>query len=70
MDDYIPIFLVGCMYKVVAKILAGRFKRIISSIVSPCQSAFVPVRQLLDGVLVANKVVNYANKEERNCFFI
>ncbi|XP_058726606.1 uncharacterized protein LOC131597964 [Vicia villosa] len=62
-----PICLVGCLYKAAAKLLAGRLKRVLNSIISPCQSAFVPGRQLLDGVLVANEVVDYARKEGKNC---
>ncbi|XP_058784661.1 uncharacterized protein LOC131659494 [Vicia villosa] len=57
------ICLVGCMYKAVAKLLAGRLKGVLDSIVSPCQSAFLPGRQSLDGFLVDNEVVDYARKE-------
>ncbi|XP_058752759.1 uncharacterized protein LOC131625939 [Vicia villosa] len=55
------------MYKVVTKLLAGRLKKVLLSIISNCQSAFVPGRQLLDGVLVANEVVDYARKEGSKC---
>ncbi|XP_058742173.1 uncharacterized protein LOC131614628 [Vicia villosa] len=67
LNDYRPICLVGCMYKVISKLLAGRLKKVLSSIVSLCQSAFVSGRQLLDGVLVANEVVDFAKKEGRGC---
>ncbi|XP_058763698.1 uncharacterized protein LOC131637124 [Vicia villosa] len=67
LDDYRLICLVGCMYKFMAKILAGRLKCVLNSIVSQCQSAFVPGRQLLDGVLVANEVVDFVKKEGLSC---
>ncbi|XP_058741667.1 uncharacterized protein LOC131614056 [Vicia villosa] len=66
LDDYRPICLVGCLYKVIAKLLASRIKIVLKSIISPCQNAFVPGRQLLDGVVVANEVVDFAKKEGRN----
>ncbi|XP_058756952.1 uncharacterized protein LOC131630178 [Vicia villosa] len=51
----------------VATIFAGRLKSVLDLIISPCQNAFVPKRQSLDGVLVANEVVDYDRKEGRNC---
>lgn len=39
----------------------------LNSIVSGCQSAFVLERQLIDGVLVANELVDFANKEGKGC---
>ncbi|XP_058776524.1 uncharacterized protein LOC131650829 [Vicia villosa] len=67
LDDSRPICLVGCIYKVAAKLLAGRLKKVLNSIISSCQTAFVPGRQLLDGVIVANEVVDYARKAGSNC---
>lgn len=41
LDNYRPIYSLGCMYKAIAKILLGRLKKVLNSIVSPNQSAFV-----------------------------
>lgn len=67
LDDYRPIYLVGWMHKVITKLLAGRLKRVLNSIIYHCQIVFVPGRQLFDGVLVANEVVDYARKEGSSC---
>lgn len=67
LDYYRPICLVGYMYKVVAKILAERVKKVLFKIISSCQNAFVPGRQFLDGVLVDNEVVIYATKVGKYC---
>ncbi|XP_058733926.1 uncharacterized protein LOC131605606 [Vicia villosa] len=48
-------------------LLAGRIKKILSSIISDCQSAFTPGRHLIDGVVVANELVDYASKKGKDC---
>ena len=50
------------MYKIIAKLLANRLRMVISSVVSETQSAFVQNRQILDGILIANEVVDEARK--------
>jgi len=62
LNDYRPISLVGSLYKVLAKLLANRLKGVIGSVVFDSQSAFVKERQILDGILVANEVVDEAKK--------
>jgi len=62
LNDFRPIPLVGSMYKVIAKLLANRLRMVISSVVSETQSAFVKNRQILDGILIANEVVDEARK--------
>ena len=50
------------MYKIIAKLLSNRLRMVISSVVSETQSAFVQNRQILDGILIANEVVDEARK--------
>ncbi|XP_058765390.1 uncharacterized protein LOC131638862 [Vicia villosa] len=70
LDDYRLICLVGSIYKMLSKLLASRIKRVLSSIISNSQSAFVPGRQMLDGVIVANEIVDFASKEGKSVFFL
>lgn len=45
-----------------AKVLAIRLRGVITSVVSDCQTAFVRGKQILDGILVANEVVDEARR--------
>ncbi|XP_058783440.1 uncharacterized protein LOC131658124 [Vicia villosa] len=47
LDDYRPIFLIGCIYKIISKLMAGILKKDVGKVISTSQSAFVPGRQLL-----------------------
>ncbi|GJT80737.1 cysteine-rich receptor-like protein kinase [Tanacetum coccineum] len=56
-SDYRPISLIGCVYKVISKILVNRLAKVIASVISPNQLAFIAGRQILDGCLIANEII-------------
>ncbi|CAJ2631793.1 unnamed protein product [Trifolium pratense] len=60
LNDFRPISLVGSLYKILAKVLANRLRVVMGSVISESQTAFVKGRQILDGILVANEVVDEA----------
>jgi len=53
------------MYKVLAKVLANRLREVIGSVVSDSQLAFVKGKQILDGILIANEVVDEAKRMKK-----
>ncbi|GJW80372.1 RNA-directed DNA polymerase, eukaryota [Tanacetum coccineum] len=48
---------IGCVYKVISKILASRLAKVISSVIGPNQTAFISDKQILDGCLIANEII-------------
>jgi len=62
LNDFRPISLVGCLYKVLAKVLANRIRQVIGSVVSNSQFALVIGRQILNHILIANEVLEEAHK--------
>lgn len=54
LNDFRPISLVGCLYKMLSKVLANRLRAVMGSVISETQTAFVKDRQILDGISIAN----------------
>ncbi|WJX68278.1 hypothetical protein P8452_52666 [Trifolium repens] len=67
LGDFRPISLLGCLYKLIAKVLATRMGKVMDSIISSNQSAFLKGRNLVDGVLVVNEVVDLARRTGKDC---
>ncbi|KHN17109.1 Transposon TX1 putative 149 kDa protein, partial [Glycine soja] len=63
LNEYRPISLIGCAYKIVAKLLANKMKKVMPDIIDKRQSAFIGGRHLLHSVLIANE----AEEEVKRC---
>lgn len=53
-----PIILLSSAYKVIAKVLSSRLQPLMTQLVDPSQSGFIAERQIIDGILIANELVD------------
>ena len=58
LGEFRPISLLGGLYKLLAKVLANRLKKVVGNVVSISQNAFVRERQILDTSLIVNEVTD------------
>lgn len=70
LDDFRPICFIGSLYRILEKFLALRLKKVIGKLVSKCQMAFVPGRNMLDGVEVVNEFLDLAKRNKMGCMMV
>ncbi|XP_028093250.1 uncharacterized protein LOC114293387 [Camellia sinensis] len=68
--DYRPMSLIGSIYKMLSKVLASRFKKVLPRIVGESQTAFVGGQNILDGVLISNEIVDWWKKKKQKGFIL
>nr|KAJ0203968.1 hypothetical protein LSAT_V11C500292530 [Lactuca sativa] len=61
-SDYRPISLIGCMYKVIAKVMSIRLKKVIGECIGEVQAAFIEGRNILEGPLIINEMCSWVKK--------
>ena len=64
-NDYRPISLIGCMYKIIAKLLSNRLRSVMDGLIDERQSAFIKGRHILHGILILNEVVEEARRNKK-----
>lgn len=62
LKDYRPISLIGCIYKIIAKILVVRIKNFMGQCIDEVQTAFVSGRNILDDPLLVNEIYTSSKK--------
>ena len=53
-----PIWLLNVIYKIITKVLTLRLNIVINKIISEAQTAFIPGRYILDGVLIVHEILH------------
>ena len=67
--QYCPIALCNVCYKVLAKVLANRLKRVMPKVISDNQSTFVAGKHIQDNILVVHEILHslmHQTTEDRN----
>ncbi|KAG9446327.1 hypothetical protein H6P81_012455 [Aristolochia fimbriata] len=68
--DYRPISLISGLYKIIARVLASRLKKVSASIISLQQSAFIKSRQILDAAMFIHEATHWFKKERKSAFIL
>ena len=70
-SQFRPIILIHGLYKIMAKLLSTRLQSVLPDVISVNQSAFIAWwRQILDGFMIANKVVHGILSKKDHKFFL
>ncbi|GJY02450.1 RNA-directed DNA polymerase, eukaryota [Tanacetum coccineum] len=68
-NDFRPISLIGCVYKVVTNVLANRLVSVIGDLVSDTQFDFVAGRQILDGPFILDEILKWCKSMKKQTMF-
>lgn len=64
LNDYRPISLIRCLYKIITKALANRVKKVISFVIDDIQTGFLENRNILDGPLIVIEILSWTKKSQ------
>lgn len=70
LSEYRPISMVGSVYKIIYKIMALRLREVLPYLIGETQSTFVAGRQILDGALIANEIISWAKKSNKEAVLL
>ena len=67
-SQFRPISLCNAVYRIISKILVNRVKPLLKHCIGLNQSAFIPGRQILDIVVIAQEFFHYLNTNRNGEF--
>lgn len=63
-DDFRPLTMVGCLYKVIYKVLTRRLRTVLWDVISESQTCFVHGRNINDGLIIANETIYWLKRHK------
>jgi exonuclease III len=70
LGNWRPITLLNTSYKILAKALQLRLQPMLPEIIDPDQTAFVPMRYILDNILVTHETIDHAKCSKQDLVFL
>ncbi|CAI5473992.1 unnamed protein product [Closterium sp. Yama58-4] len=70
LNNYRPITLLNFTYKVLARVMADRMKRVLHQVISPEQCGFLPGRSLSDAVALVVDIIDVAKNEKADWYLL
>ena len=68
LKEFWHISILGSLYKLLSKVLVARFSRVMNDI--KFKLAFFKGRNLVDGVIIINEVVDLAKRRKHECLIL
>ena len=65
-QQYIPICLLNVSFKIFTKVAVNRLTHVADNVIRPTQSAFMPGRHILEGVVVLHKMLDELHRSKAN----
>lgn len=64
-QEFRPIFLLQCPYKLIAKVLDNRVAVFADKLISHHQNAFIKKRNIMDGILALHEILHHTHIKKR-----
>ncbi|CAI7914464.1 unnamed protein product [Closterium sp. NIES-54] len=70
LENYRPIMLLSFTYKVLARVVADKMKKVLEEVISPEQYGFLPGRRLSDAVGLFSNIIEAAKNKDEDWYLL
>jgi hypothetical protein len=64
-QQYRPICMLNVCFKIFTKVIVNRLSLVVSKVIGPSQSAFLPGRNILEGVVVLHETLHELRRKKQ-----